>query len=215
MLHPPHRASPLPATPGVRPFAQRLIHWHRRHGRHDLPWQHPRTPYRVWLSEIMLQQTQVATVIPYYLRFTESFPDIESLARADTDDVLHHWSGLGYYARARNLHEAAGIIADKHGGEFPREFDEIVALPGIGRSTAGATRPSRSRPFATSTARVCSVSRTSSARRKACSTRTGSRSASSSSERRPLRTSRDLVSRSEGLARASSMRLNAAGGCRG
>jgi A/G-specific adenine glycosylase len=119
-------------------FAPRLLRWHRRHGRHDLPWQHPRTPYRVWLAEIMLQQTQVATVIPYYARFLQRFPDVHALAAAKLDEVLALWAGLGYYARARNLHRAAQQIVDAHGGEFPRDFDAMLALPGIGRSTAGA-----------------------------------------------------------------------------
>lgn len=119
-------------------FAERLLNWFADHGRKDLPWQEDPSPYRVWVSEIMLQQTQVATVIPYYLRFTASFPDVQSLARANIDDVLHHWSGLGYYARARNLHQAASIIRDEYDGQFPRRFEDIVALPGIGRSTAGA-----------------------------------------------------------------------------
>ncbi len=115
-----------------------LLAWFDRHGRHDLPWQQPRTPYRVWLSEIMLQQTQVATVIPYFERFTARFPDIPSLADASLDEVLHLWTGLGYYARARNLHKAAQIIRDQHGGNFPETFEAVLALPGIGRSTAGA-----------------------------------------------------------------------------
>ena len=119
-------------------FAPALLDWFVRHGRHDLPWQEPRTPYRVWLSEVMLQQTQVATVIPYFLRFIERFPDVEALARAPVDDVLHLWSGLGYYARARNLQRAAIAIADRHGGVVPDRRDQLVALPGIGRSTAGA-----------------------------------------------------------------------------
>jgi A/G-specific adenine glycosylase len=118
-------------------FASRLIVWQRAHGRHGLPWQGG-DAYRVWLSEIMLQQTQVATVIPYFLRFLETFPNIATLAAASEEQVLSHWSGLGYYARGRNLHKAAKIIAAKHGGEFPREFDEILELPGIGRSTAAA-----------------------------------------------------------------------------
>jgi A/G-specific adenine glycosylase len=122
----------------VAAFTQQLLRWHRKFGRKDLPWQHDPTPYRVWISEIMLQQTQVATVIPYFTRFTESFPDIATLADASTDNVLHHWSGLGYYARARNLHRAAKTIRDDYGGIFPRTFDQIIALPGIGRSTAGA-----------------------------------------------------------------------------
>jgi A/G-specific adenine glycosylase len=118
-------------------FAQRLIAWQRSHGRHDLPWQ-GQAAYRVWLSEIMLQQTQVATVIPYYLRFIASFPDVKALAAASEDEVLAHWSGLGYYARGRNLHKAARIIAERFNGEFPRKFEDIVELPGIGRSTAAA-----------------------------------------------------------------------------
>jgi A/G-specific adenine glycosylase len=118
-------------------FSARIIQWQRKHGRHGLPWQGA-DAYRVWLSEIMLQQTQVATVIPYYQRFVASFPDIASLAAATEDEVLAHWSGLGYYARGRNLHRAAKIINEKHQGEFPREFALILELPGIGRSTAAA-----------------------------------------------------------------------------
>ncbi|MBI1174874.1 MAG: A/G-specific adenine glycosylase [Sideroxydans sp.] len=121
----------------MKPFAQRVIEWQRLHGRHDLPWQGA-DAYHVWLSEIMLQQTQVATVIPYYQRFIASFPTIAALAAASEDEVLAHWSGLGYYARGRNLHRAAQLIMKKHGGEFPLEFEQIVALPGIGRSTAAA-----------------------------------------------------------------------------
>lgn len=120
------------------PFAARLLHWFDRHGRHDLPWQHPREPYRVWLSEIMLQQTQVTTVIPYFRRFLQRCPDVQSLAAAPVDDVLALWSGLGYYARARNLHKCAQLVVERHGGEFPRDLDALMALPGIGRSTAGA-----------------------------------------------------------------------------
>src|SRR5690348_1942113 len=116
-------------------FARRLLAWHARHGRHDLPWQRRRTPYRVWVSEIMLQQTQVATVIPYYERFLQRFPDVAALAAAPVDEVLHLWTGLGYYARARNLLKAARLIAAEHGGRFPTEFEEVVELPGIGRST--------------------------------------------------------------------------------
>jgi A/G-specific adenine glycosylase len=115
-----------------------LLDWHGRAGRHDLPWQHPPTPYRVWVSEIMLQQTQVATVIPYYGRFLERFPDVGAVADAPVDEVLHLWSGLGYYARARNLHRAAVRVRDEHGGELPTRFEDLAALPGIGRSTAGA-----------------------------------------------------------------------------
>jgi A/G-specific adenine glycosylase len=119
-------------------FAPRLLHWFDAHGRHDLPWQHPRTPYRVWLSEIMLQQTQVATVIPYFLRFVEKLQSIKSLADASEDEVFALWSGLGYYSRARNLHRAARLCVQRHGGELPGDFDNLMALPGIGRSTAGA-----------------------------------------------------------------------------
>ena len=118
--------------------APALLEWHARDGRHHLPWQQDRTPYRVWVSEIMLQQTQVTTVVPYYERFMGRFPDVRSLADAPVDEVLHLWSGLGYYARARNLHRAAARIRDDYGGEFPREFAQLAALPGIGRSTAGA-----------------------------------------------------------------------------
>jgi A/G-specific adenine glycosylase len=118
-------------------FAQRLIRWQKRHGRHDLPWQGA-DAYHVWLSEIMLQQTQVSTVIPYYQRFTATFPTIASLAAATEEQVLSHWSGLGYYARGRNLHRAAQIIVEKHRGEFPRRFEQVLELPGIGRSTAAA-----------------------------------------------------------------------------
>ncbi len=118
-------------------FASRLIVWQRAHGRHDLPWQGANA-YQVWLSEIMLQQTQVATVIPYYQRFLGSFPTIPLLAAASEEQVLAHWSGLGYYARGRNLHAAARIIVEKYNGVFPREFERILELPGIGRSTAAA-----------------------------------------------------------------------------
>ena len=121
----------------MRSFAQRLITWQKQHGRHDLPWQGEEA-YRIWLSEIMLQQTQVATVIPYYQRFIASFPDIAALAAATEEQVLAHWSGLGYYARGRNLHKAARIIVERFNGEFPRKFEDIVELPGIGRSTAAA-----------------------------------------------------------------------------
>lgn len=119
-------------------FVDRLLHWFDGHGRHDLPWQHPRTPYRVWLSEVMLQQTQVATVIPYFLAFLQQFPTLPALAAADNDAVMARWAGLGYYARARNLHAAAKRCVEVHGGELPRDFDALHALPGIGRSTAGA-----------------------------------------------------------------------------
>jgi A/G-specific adenine glycosylase len=122
----------------VTEFSTRLLAWFDEHGRKDLPWQTPQDPYRTWVSEIMLQQTQVQTVIPYFERFIQRFPDVTALANAARDEVLAHWSGLGYYARARNLHRAAQVIRDDHGGVFPATFDEVVALPGIGRSTAGA-----------------------------------------------------------------------------
>ena len=124
--------------PDCMTIAPRLLHWFDHHGRHDLPWQQDRSPYRVWVSEIMLQQTQVTTVIPYYQRFMARFADVEALAAAPLDDLLHHWSGLGYYARARNLHRAAQQICQQHAGRFPNRLDEVMALPGIGRSTAGA-----------------------------------------------------------------------------
>jgi A/G-specific adenine glycosylase len=119
-------------------LAPRLLAWFDSHGRHDLPWQLARTPYSVWISEIMLQQTQVATVIPFYERFMQRFPTLAALAGAPLDEVIVQWAGLGYYARARNLWRAARIVAAEHGGELPAEFDALHALPGIGRSTAGA-----------------------------------------------------------------------------
>jgi len=119
-------------------FHQLLLGWFDHHGRHDLPWQADRNPYRVWVSEIMLQQTQVTTVIPYFERFMTRFPAVTQLAEAKLDEVLHLWTGLGYYARARNLHKAAQIIASGHAGRFPDVFEDALALPGIGRSTAGA-----------------------------------------------------------------------------
>ncbi len=119
-------------------FAHRLLAWHREQGRHHLPWQREPTLYRVWISEIMLQQTRVATVIPYYERFMATFPDLAALAAADEEQVLRLWSGLGYYARARNLHRAARIILQHHDGRFPEQFEQVAALPGVGRSTAGA-----------------------------------------------------------------------------
>ena len=122
----------------VSDFAERLLAWFDDNGRKDLPWQQDVTAYRVWVSEIMLQQTQVQTVIPYFNRFVDRFPDVEALAAAMQDEVLSHWSGLGYYARARNLHKAAQQIVDEHGGRFPELLDDVIALPGIGRSTAGA-----------------------------------------------------------------------------
>lgn len=125
----PDPAAPLPA---------RLLAWFDRCGRHDLPWQHPRTPYRVWLSEVMLQQTQVRTVIPYFQRFLHALPDLRALAAAEPDAVLALWSGLGYYSRARNLHAAARLCVEHHGGELPRDVDALAALPGVGPSTAAA-----------------------------------------------------------------------------
>jgi len=122
----------------VSDFARRLVRWQARHGRHDLPWQRTRDPYRIWLSEVMLQQTQVATVIPYYLRFLERFPSVKALAKASLDDVLKLWSGLGYYSRARNLHTAAREIVASHRRRFPRTLESLESLPGLGRSTAAA-----------------------------------------------------------------------------
>lgn len=119
-------------------FADRLLTWWDKHGRKDLPWQSPRSAYRVWVSEIMLQQTQVKTVIPYFNRFVDRFPDIQSLAASTEDDVLAHWSGLGYYARARNLLKTARTCAQDYAGELPQSPEELVALPGIGESTANA-----------------------------------------------------------------------------
>jgi len=118
-------------------FPSRVLRWYQQHGRKDLPWQ-KRDPYCVWVSEIMLQQTQVQTVIPYFERFMQSFSSVIALADANLDAVLDHWSGLGYYARARNLHSTARIVCDEHDGVFPQRFDAVAALPGIGRSTAGA-----------------------------------------------------------------------------
>jgi len=137
----------LAVKPSVRPaggaaadFAQALTAWQKRHGRHDLPWQNTRDPYAVWLSEIMLQQTQVAAVIPYYRRFLARFPTLAALAAAPLDDVLTLWSGLGYYSRARNLHRAAQAVVAQHQGRFPPALEAMTALPGIGRSTAAAIR---------------------------------------------------------------------------
>lgn len=132
-----HRREEAALSPTLNRFAATLVEWQRHHGRHDLPWQ-TRDAYRVWLSEIMLQQTQVDTVIPYYARFLERFPDVASLAAAPLDAVLGLWSGLGYYARARNLHRAAQRVIDDHGGKFPRTAAQLAELPGVGRSTAAA-----------------------------------------------------------------------------
>jgi A/G-specific adenine glycosylase len=125
-------------TQAQQQFSQRLISWHRHYGRHDLPWQNTRDPYRVWLSEIMLQQTQVATVMPYYARFLERFPTLADLAAAPVEDVMALWSGLGYYARARNLHKCAQAVQREHGGGFPHDPRALSELPGIGRSTANS-----------------------------------------------------------------------------
>jgi A/G-specific adenine glycosylase len=122
----------------IESFAGRVIAWQREHGRHDLPWQRTRDAYRIWLSEIMLQQTQVATVLPYYERFLERFPAVGDLAAAPEEDVMRLWSGLGYYARARNLHAAAKQVVAAHGGVFPTSAGALATLPGIGRSTAAA-----------------------------------------------------------------------------
>lgn len=130
-----HETEVIPSPAAIGPA---LVAWHAVSGRHDLPWQIDRTPYRVWISEIMLQQTQVSTVIPYFERFMLRFPSVTVLADAPLDEVLHLWTGLGYYARARNLHAAAKRIRDEFGGEFPRTFEAVTSLPGIGRSTAGA-----------------------------------------------------------------------------
>ena len=119
-------------------FAERLLAWFDEHGRKDLPWQRPVDPYRTWVSEIMLQQTQVQTVMPYFERFMERFPEVTALANAAQDEVLQHWSGLGYYARARNLHKAARVVRDEFDGELPATLEALMALPGVGRSTAGA-----------------------------------------------------------------------------
>lgn len=119
-------------------FSGKVVAWQRRHGRHDLPWQRSRDPYRVWLAEIMLQQTQVATVVPYYRRFLARFPDVSSLAQAPLGEVLRQWAGLGYYSRARNLHLTAIDVLEQYGGDIPAERAALEALPGIGRSTAAA-----------------------------------------------------------------------------
>jgi A/G-specific adenine glycosylase len=129
--------SPSPALPAKK-FQQLILSWFDTHGRKTLPWQQNKNPYRVWLSEIMLQQTQVTTVIPYYERFMQRFPDVASLASATEDEVLHFWTGLGYYNRARHLHHTAKIIAQDFQGKFPSTLEELQQLPGIGRSTAGA-----------------------------------------------------------------------------
>lgn len=125
------------STPNA-PFAQAVLTWYDKFGRKHLPWQQNKTLYGVWLSEVMLQQTQVATVMPYFERFVKTFPNLTALADAPLDEVLHLWTGLGYYARARNLHKAAQVMRDQYCGKFPTEFEQVLALPGVGRSTAGA-----------------------------------------------------------------------------
>ncbi|KMW73405.1 adenine glycosylase [Photorhabdus luminescens subsp. luminescens] len=122
----------------AKQFSAVVLDWYHRYGRKTLPWQLEKTSYHVWLSEVMLQQTQVATVIPYFQRFISRFPDVTSLAAAPLDEVLHLWTGLGYYARARNLHKSAQQVVELHQGKFPTTFEDVVALPGVGRSTAGA-----------------------------------------------------------------------------
>jgi A/G-specific adenine glycosylase len=124
----------------MKNFAKKLIKWFGQHGRTHLPWQQNPTPYEVWVSEIMLQQTQVATVIPYYEKFMKRFPTVQDLAAAEIDEVLHHWAGLGYYARGRNLHKAAQKVVDEYAGVFPDTVEGLIELPGVGRSTAGAIR---------------------------------------------------------------------------
>ncbi|WP_345812791.1 A/G-specific adenine glycosylase [Paraburkholderia sp. PREW-6R] len=131
-------AAVSPACSAMPDFSARLIAWQRQHGRHDLPWQNTRDPYRIWLSEIMLQQTQVSTVIPYYAKFLARFPTVVALAAAPVDDVMALWAGLGYYTRARNLHRCAQVVVEQHGGAFPASVDALAELPGIGRSTAAA-----------------------------------------------------------------------------
>jgi A/G-specific adenine glycosylase len=133
-LHPLHSMDPAAQAE----FFPRLVAWQRSHGRSGLPWQHTQDPYRVWLSEIMLQQTQVASVLQYYPRFLQRFPTVQALAAATPDEVLALWSGLGYYSRARNLHRCAQAVVAEHGGAFPASAEQLQALPGIGRSTAAA-----------------------------------------------------------------------------
>ena len=136
------------STP-TAPFANAVLNWYAKFGRKHLPWQQNKTLYGVWLSEVMLQQTQVATVIPYFTRFMQTFVNPTALANAPLDEVLHLWTGLGYYARARNLHKAAQVIRDKFAGKFPENFDDVLALPGVGRSTAGAILSSvQNQPYA-------------------------------------------------------------------
>jgi A/G-specific adenine glycosylase len=132
------QAAPTQRGATVAEFAQRIATWQREHGRNSLPWQNTRDAYRIWLSEIMLQQTQVATVLGYYERFLNTCPTVVDLANASDDTVMALWAGLGYYTRARNLHKAAKLVVERHNGEFPRDVESLAALPGIGRSTAAA-----------------------------------------------------------------------------
>lgn len=134
----PIHSSILMNTKDKPTFSQAVIEWQKNHGRHNLPWQQQVTPYKVWLSETMLQQTQVKTVIPYFIKFMDAFPKITDLALASDDTVMQLWAGLGYYSRARNLHQTAKLILNTYNGTFPNEYDQIIQLPGIGRSTAGA-----------------------------------------------------------------------------
>ncbi|MDF1763690.1 MAG: A/G-specific adenine glycosylase [Oleibacter sp.] len=134
----PNSSKTKPALIDPAAFNQTVLTWYDQHGRKHLPWQQHISPYRVWVSEIMLQQTQVTTVIPYFERFMQRFPTIADLAAATQDEVLHHWTGLGYYARGRNLHKCAQVICTEHAGDFPKSVDALIQLPGIGRSTAGA-----------------------------------------------------------------------------
>ena len=119
-------------------FSGKILNWFDEHGRHDLPWQKNRNLYDIWVAEVMLQQTQVRTVIPYYKNFLNAFPSVSVLAASSLDEVLSHWAGLGYYSRARNLHQSAIAIKQNHNGKFPTHYDDVLALPGIGPSTAGA-----------------------------------------------------------------------------
>ncbi|MBO67960.1 MAG: A/G-specific adenine glycosylase [Acidiferrobacteraceae bacterium] len=136
------RIKPLSVNTGKKPlevsFSANIIEWHQSNGRHGLPWQRSNDPYSRWISEIMLQQTQVSTVIPYFKRFMKRFPTIGALSSSQIDEVLEYWAGLGYYARARNLWKAAKVIMREHNGVFPDSYEKMIALPGIGRSTAGA-----------------------------------------------------------------------------
>ncbi|MCU7906176.1 MAG: A/G-specific adenine glycosylase [Candidatus Thiodiazotropha sp. (ex Epidulcina cf. delphinae)] len=137
---PDSRSKAVKETLSAPAFSKQVLDWFDRRGRKHLPWQQSRDPYRIWVSEIMLQQTRVNTVIDYFERFMQAFPDMAALAQAEPDRVMHHWSGLGYYSRARNLHRSAGLVMERHRGELPNDIEALQALPGIGRSTAGAIR---------------------------------------------------------------------------